>query len=79
MHTVRIVALAQIAPVWLNRSATLEKIMQSVSQAADQGATLVTFGESLLPGYPFWLERTGARYSIHPNKNAFMHTTCKRQ
>ena len=53
------VALAQIAPVWLDRDATLNKILAATSEAADQGAKLVTFGESLLPGYPFWLERTG--------------------
>ena len=53
------VALGQIAPVWLNRDKTIEKILTAINQAADQGATLITFGESLLPGYPFWLERTG--------------------
>ncbi|MBT0586221.1 carbon-nitrogen hydrolase family protein [Alteromonas oceanisediminis] len=53
------VALAQIAPVWLDREGTLEKIKTAVAEAADKGASLVTFGESLLPGYPFWLERTG--------------------
>lgn len=53
------VALAQIAPVWLNKQATLEKVMAAVQEASEQGAQLVTFGETLLPGYPFWLERTG--------------------
>ena len=53
------IALAQIAPVWLNRDATLAKILDYVSQAADQKAQLVVFGEGLLPGYPFWLEPTG--------------------
>ena len=49
------VALAQIAPVWLKKSATLEKINKSIEEAADHGAELVVFGEALLPGYPFWL------------------------
>jgi nitrilase len=32
-------------------------------QAAAQGCRLVTFGEALAPGYPFWIERTdGARF-----------------
>jgi predicted amidohydrolase len=53
------VALGQIAPVWLDRNGTINKILTAVSEAADKGASLVTFGESLLPGYPFWLERTG--------------------
>ena len=33
-----IVSLAQMAPVWLNRAKTLEKIMDYVNQAADQNA-----------------------------------------
>lgn len=53
------IALAQIAPVWLDRDQTLVKILDFVSQAADQTAELVVFGEGLLPGYPFWLEPTG--------------------
>ncbi|MDH5435112.1 MAG: carbon-nitrogen hydrolase family protein [Gammaproteobacteria bacterium] len=53
------VGLAQIAPVWFNRDATLEKVMQYVSDAADQGCQLVAFGEAIVPGYPFWLELTG--------------------
>ena len=53
------IGLAQIAPVWLDRSATLEKVCQSIEQAAAQGCDLITFGEALVPGYPFWVERTG--------------------
>ncbi|MGB3591702.1 MAG: carbon-nitrogen hydrolase family protein [Nonlabens sp.] len=52
------VALGQIAPVWLNRAATIEKIKTTVNEAADRGAELVVFGEALLPGYPFWLALT---------------------
>ena len=53
-----IVALAQIAPVWLDREATLMKVLNAMDQASAEGAALVCFGESLVPGYPFWLERT---------------------
>lgn len=53
------VALAQIAPVWLDRQATLAKILDVVARAANEGADLVCFGEGFLPGYPFWVERTG--------------------
>lgn len=52
------VGLAQISPVWLNRERTLEKVLDKVREAAEQGCQLVTFGESLVPGYPFWIERT---------------------
>ena len=50
------VALAQIAPAWLQREATLEKIAARLEEAAGQGAQLAVFGEALLPGYPFWLD-----------------------
>ncbi len=56
------IAAAQIAPIWGNRVATLDKILGSVREAAEQGAKLVAFGEALLPGYPFWLDFTGGAH-----------------
>ena len=59
-----VVGLAQMAPVWLDREATLAKVVAAIHQAADQGASVVGFGECLVPGYPFWLEPTGgARFN----------------
>lgn len=55
MDTLQI-ALAQIAPVWFDREATLAKVCDSISDAAAKGARLVAFGEGLVPGYPFWIE-----------------------
>ncbi len=67
-------ALAQISPVWLNRDATLEKIITHIEQAAEHGAQLVVFGESLLPGYPYWLELTGgAEFNSEKQKKMFAH------
>lgn len=64
------IALAQIAPVWLNRIATTAKIVDYIQQAAKQGARLVCFGETLLPGYPFWLDLTdGARFNDDVQKD----------
>ena len=58
------VAFAQLAPVWLDRDATLGKVVAAIGQAADQGASVIGFGECLVPGYPFWLEATdGARFN----------------
>ena len=58
------VGLAQIAPVWLKREPTLNKILEYVDNAAEQSCDLVVFGEGLLPGYPFWIERTnGAEFN----------------
>lgn len=53
------VALAQIAPVWLNKEKTLAKVQQAMQEAAQEGAELIVFGEGLVPGYPFWLALTG--------------------
>ena len=68
------IALAQIAPVWLNREATVQKITDWIEKAADEGCSLVIFGEALLPGYPFWVERTeGARFESGIQKSLFAH------
>ena len=68
------VALAQIAPAWLQRETTLDKIIARVEEAAGQGAQLVVFGEALLPGYPFWPELTdGARFDSAEQKELFAH------
>ena len=53
------VALAQIAPVWLDKEATLESVEHYVLEAAEKACELVVFGEGLVPGYPFWLALTG--------------------
>jgi nitrilase len=52
------VALAQIAPVWGDRDATIEKIKTAIIEAASNDAELIIFGEGLLPGYPYWLSLT---------------------
>lgn len=68
------VALAQIAPVWLNKPATIEKIKESITEAAKEGAQLIVFGEALLPGYPFWLGLTGgAEFNSEKQKTLHAH------
>lgn len=68
------VGLAQIAPVWLDRHQTLEKILDYVTRATTQNCQLVAFGEALLPGYPFWLELTdGARFNSAVQKEIHAH------
>jgi len=44
------VAIAQIAPVWLDREATLAKVGTTIELAAQQGAQLIAFGEALVQG-----------------------------
>ena len=66
------VALAQYAPVWLNRDATLQRVLGAMEEAAEAGAELIAFGEALVPGYPFWVELTeGARFESPLQKQWF--------
>ena len=68
------VALAQIAPVWLQKEATIELVKQSVIAAAAKDAELLVFGEAFLPGYPFWLAYTdGAAWDLQINKELHAH------
>jgi nitrilase len=53
------IAIAQIAPVFLDREATIGKIVARLEEAGDQSCGLIAFGETLLSGYPAWLSRTG--------------------
>lgn len=67
-------AFAQIKPVWLNREETLARVVEALEEAAAQGAQLVAFGEALVPGYPFWVERThGARFEDPVQKDFYAH------
>ncbi len=66
------VGLVQMAPVWLDRIKTLEKVAAYVADAAVQRCDLVTFGEALVPGYPFWVEFTdGAKFNSAAQKKMY--------
>jgi nitrilase len=68
------VAAVQMAPVWLDRERTLDKVVAQMHAAAKAGARLVAFSEALVPGYPFWLERTdGARFESQVQKEFHAH------
>jgi nitrilase len=50
------VAIAQFAPVYLDKRASLTKALDLIQRAAKREARLVVFGETWLPGYPAWLD-----------------------
>jgi nitrilase len=53
------VACVQISPIFLNAQNTWDKLASYIAEAADNGADLVTWGETLIPGYPQWLSPSG--------------------
>lgn len=68
------VGMAQLAPVWLDRQGTLEKVKAAMQDAAGQQVDLLVFGEGFLPGYPFWLALTeGAKWDLSINKALHAH------
>jgi len=49
-----IVAAAQVAPVFLDKKATLDKACEVIMEASKNGARLVVFPEAFFPAYPEW-------------------------
>jgi nitrilase len=54
MSNIVTIAGAHLEPVLLDKTATLKKAVAAIAEAADQGARLVAFPESFIPGFPIW-------------------------
>jgi aliphatic nitrilase len=48
-------AAVQAAPVWMDREATVEKACALIREAGANGADVVGFPESFIPGHPNWI------------------------
>jgi nitrilase len=59
-------AIAQVAPVVLDKSRTLEKAVSVMGDAAAHGVKLLVFPETFIPAYPAWIWRLrpGTDYSL---------------
>ncbi|MCH9008930.1 carbon-nitrogen hydrolase family protein [candidate division KSB1 bacterium] len=64
------VAAIQHPPVFLNMAASLEKARTLAEQAAVNGAEVIVFPETWLPGYPVWLD-------FAPNAGLWDHPPAK--
>lgn len=49
------IAAVQAAPIFMDTSATTDKLLVLLREAASNGAELIVFPEVFLPGYPIWL------------------------
>lgn len=66
------VAAVQHAPVYLDREATIAKVVDLIGEAAGEGAQLVAFPETFVAGYPAWADFTHASAFDDPKqKKAF--------
>lgn len=77
MNTLNI-AIIQHKPVHLNLSASLQKALVLIKEAAQKGAQLIVFGETWLSGYPSWIDHCPeiAQWNNEATKEVFaiMHT-----
>lgn len=68
------VGIAQISPIWLQKQQTIEKVCSYIEKAAQEKRDIVVFGETLLPGYPFWLALTkGSEFNSSEQKEIHAH------
>jgi nitrilase len=53
LPTVKVAAM-HVAPVYMDSAATLEKALSLIAEAVSNGAELIVFPESFIPGFPVW-------------------------
>lgn len=60
------VAVTQHEPEWFDLQKSVEKTCRIITEAAENGAQLVTFAEAFIPGYPawIWLARLKIQYLV---------------
>lgn len=52
------VAVTNLRPAWLQPAETTKLVVRTLEDAAARDVRLITFGETLLPGYPMWANWT---------------------
>jgi nitrilase len=64
------VASAQLAPAFMQRDATIDKVLDALGEAAANGAQLIAFPETFVPGYPSWADFSDASAFDDPAQKA---------
>lgn len=62
------VACIQISPVFLDARKTWDKLYGYIEEASANGAELITWGETLIPGYPIWIGPSGGAKFNNPTQ-----------
>jgi nitrilase len=62
------IAAIQIAPVFLDAQKTWQKLKTFIQEAAENEADLITWGETLIPGYPIWAHTQYAAFFNNSNQ-----------
>lgn len=67
------IAIVQSSPSYYDLKESLNKATDFIQSAAQQGAQLITFGETWLTGYPAWIDYLPkvALWDYEPTKQAF--------
>src|SRR5208337_4146482 len=65
------VAVAQMAPIFLNLDATVNKVCRWIARAGGEGAQWVVFPETVIPGYPYWLMTLPSMATVPINREFF--------
>ena len=66
------VAIIQIAPMVLDKTATWKKLEERIDEAVSQGVDLITWGETLIPCYPQWISPSGgAKFNNKDQKKVY--------
>ncbi|OEK06272.1 carbon-nitrogen hydrolase family protein [Roseivirga misakiensis] len=70
------IGVVQSAPEYLDVKKSLGKVESLLKEAADQGAQLVSFGETWFTGYPAWIDYCDeyAKWDFRPTKEVFAKT-----
>ncbi|KAG5808095.1 hypothetical protein H9Q71_007340 [Fusarium xylarioides] len=51
-----VVAAVHAAPVFMNKAATTDKVIDLIERAGKENIELLVFPETFIPGYPYWIE-----------------------